>query len=74
MMDVVEEVPMEKQDLVKSLVGKKILKASFEKDSLHLEFDDGSTLVASARSGIGADSNWYNWTEVLINSQRIIDE
>lgn len=65
---------MEKQDLVRSLVGKKISKASFEKNSLRLKFEDGSTLVASARSGIGADSNWYNWTEILINGQRIIDE
>lgn len=60
-------------EILNSLVGKKVTEVKKEGASITLIFEDGSNFVVNARSGPGLDSNWYNWTEVLLNGQKILD-
>lgn len=48
------------------LHGKKLIGVSGTAKALIFTFDDGSHLIIMAKSGPGADSEWYNWTEVRL--------
>jgi len=61
-------------EVEKKLLGKTVKEVEHTDETLMLKFDDGTTLVVNARSGGGADSNWYNWTEVTLDGQKIIDK
>lgn len=60
-------------DKLDKLVGKIVTTIQRDEDVLNLTFNDGSTLIIQARSGPGADSQWYNWTEVTLNGETIIN-
>lgn len=50
------------------LKDKKVVRTELTKDSLTISFDNGHRLVVALRSEPGADSNWYNWTEVILHT------
>ena len=61
-------------DLVGTLKNKTVVDAKLEDNTLTLKFNDGSILKASACSGSGLDSNWYDWTLITLNGETILDK
>ncbi|MBI4118323.1 MAG: hypothetical protein HY455_02215 [Parcubacteria group bacterium] len=57
------------------LVGKTIREATFDetKREVSVVCTDGTRLVAAARSGPGADSEYYTWTEITLGDQKLVD-
>lgn len=62
-----------RDEILDTLAGKKVTEVKKNDTSITLTFEDGSVFVVNARSGPGADSNWHNWTEVLLNGLRVLD-
>jgi len=65
---------MSVETLLELLRGKVIMNAELKNECLTVTFTDNSTLKAAARCGSGAGGNWYTWTEVAVNGQKIIDK
>ena len=70
-----EKIESEKiTNLANTLKGKMIVGVEFTENSVTLVLNNDTKFIAAARCGVGADSNWYNWTEVTLNGEKLIDK
>ncbi|MDO8560780.1 MAG: hypothetical protein Q7R91_01025 [bacterium] len=63
----------EKAKLIKTLIGGKIAAVRTGKHKITITCKDGSIFKVLGKSGQGADSEWYNWTEISINNTTIME-